>query len=96
LDVHGGTKWSGQQVFEPGELLLLDYDGRLVVHSEIDDLPLIPKPKQFQSMEVPLEEGADKDKDKGKDKAKKEKKAGSSLFGDDFGGDRKPKAGKKK
>jgi hypothetical protein len=90
LDVRGGTKWSGQQVFEPGELLLVDYDGRLVVHSEIDDLALIPKPKKIEETEIVPE--ADKEKDKGK----KEKKTGSSLFGDDFGGEKKGKSGRKK
>jgi hypothetical protein len=87
LDIRGGAKW-GNQTFEPGELLVLDWDGRLVVRSEIDDISLLPKPKAFkEDSDVTVTVEKDKDKDK-------DKKTKSSLFGDDFG-DKKKKESKK-
>jgi hypothetical protein len=90
VDVHGGEKWRGQTT-EPAELLLVDYDGRLVVHDELTDQLQIPKPAIPQAEgEVTLDKKDKKDK----------KGGGDDLFGTSFGDEKKPKkekpTGKKK
>lgn len=90
IDVRGGEKGRDKTV-EPAELLLLDYDGRLLVRGELDDQLLIPKPPKVEAEgEVTLE-----GKSTGKDKKDKKGSGESDLFGTSFGdGDKKSKKDK--
>jgi len=54
VDMRGGERWQGargdakkepERLFEPGELLLVDHDGSLVVRTEMADQALLPVAK---------------------------------------------------